>query len=426
MTYKEARALLDRLPRFEVKPGLERIERLLRAVGLPQAMYPAIHVAGTNGKGSVVAMLDAILRAAGHRVGRYTSPELLDFRDRITVNGRWLSEHEWAAGIRRLAPAITSAEDVPAQFEAITALALDAFARAGVDLAVVEVGLGGRFDATSVVRPILTLLTNVDLDHTALLGDSVEEIAQEKVGIARSGVPFLTGRLQESVEAIVDAECENVGAERVRDAVPALRPGGQGEVGPIYRAEAPDLPACIELALHGSFQQENLALVLGSIRILREKGWTIPNDAVTAGLRTVEWPGRFEIVRRRPLVILDGAHNPSGARALAREAKRLQPDLSKRKLVLGVLADKDVPGIAEALVLSFSEVLAVKSESPRALASESLAEIVQQFGGTVTCYDSLSGALRPRLPAAPDDELWIVAGSLTTVGEARAIVEDLG
>ena len=134
MTYKEARELLDRLPRFEVKPGLERVDRLLRAVGLPQETFPAVHVAGTNGKGSVVAMLDAILRAAGLRVGRYTSPELVDFRDRITIDGRWLSEHEWAAGVRRLAPAILSAQDVPAQFEAITALALDAFSRTGIDM----------------------------------------------------------------------------------------------------------------------------------------------------------------------------------------------------------------------------------------------------------------------------------------------------
>jgi len=426
MTYGEARALLDRLPRFEVKPGLERVERLLCAVGLPQKTFPAIHVAGTNGKGSVVAMFDAVLRAAGYRVGRYTSPEVVDFRDRITINGRWLSEHEWAAGIRRLAPAITSAQDVPAHFEAITALAFDAFSRTGVEIAVVEVGLGGRFDATSVVQPVLTVLTNVALDHTAILGSTEEEIAREKVGIARQGVPLLTGPLSESVARVADEECRRVGAERVRGDRLDLRLLDDEEERVLYEVEVSDLPRRFRLRLLGDYQRENVALVLEGIRILRERGIRIPNEAIVQGLADVEWPGRFEVVRRDPTVILDGAHNLAGARALAAQVVRLVPDRSKRRLVLGILGDKDVDGMAACFAPAFGEVIAVTSRNPRALPAEALADIVRPFGTPTSWYDSIEDALRDRLPTAGRDELWVIGGSLSVAGEARRILEMLG
>jgi dihydrofolate synthase/folylpolyglutamate synthase len=212
MQYAASRALVDRLPRFEVKPGLERIVRLLSSLGHPERSFPAIHVTGTNGKGSVVAMLAAMLQCAGYRVGRYTSPDVVDFRDRICVNGGWISEAAFAAAVERMASELFASGDLPSQFEALTAVGFEHFRARSVDVAVVEVGLGGRFDATNVVAPILTVLTNVSLDHTALLGSTVAEIAWEKAGIAKPGVPMVIGKWCPNADAVVAAECSAVGA----------------------------------------------------------------------------------------------------------------------------------------------------------------------------------------------------------------------
>jgi len=422
MDYAAARALLDRLPRFEVKPGLERTDRLLASLERPERRYPAIHVAGTNGKGSVVAILDAILRAAGFRVGRFTSPEVLDFRDRITVDGVWLSEREWAEGIERLAPVLASATDIPAQFEAITALALDAFARKGIDIAVVEVGLGGRFDATNLVEPTVTILTNVSLDHTAILGDSIEKIAWEKAGIAKPGVPWVVGALSPQAAVIVDEEARRVGAPVVsfQEVEVSVADGAAPDS---VALRGTDLPATVEFALPGAYQRENLRIALRTVQLLRERGFTISADAIEEGLRTVRWPGRLEVVRHSPDVVLDGAHNVAGARALAEEIVRRVPDAGRRHLVFGVLADKDVDGILSALVPHFATVALTRSTSPRAMLPSRLAERLDGLSVPFACYDSLVEALTASLASASEDEVWVVAGSLTVVAEARRYLE---
>ncbi len=423
MDYREARAVLDRLPRFEVKPGLERVGRLLDALGHPERAYPSIHVAGTNGKGSVVAMLDAVLRSAGFRVGRFTSPEVVDFRDRITIDGRWLSEAEWALGVERMAPALDEAEDTPAQFEAITALALDAFARHGVDVAAVEVGLGGRFDATNLVEPILTILTNVSLDHASILGDRLDRIAWEKAGIGKSGVVLLTGDLSPEIETIVAAASSETGASLVDaanvDVSLVSETGGLAT----YRVGATGLAERIDLSLLGGYQRENLRIVLRAVQLLRDRGLDLPSAAVAQGLRSVSWPGRFEVVRRSPEVILDGAHNVAGAAALAAEIERRVPQRSRRHLVLGILADKDVAGIAGTLVPRFVDVALTRSASPRALPVEELARQLDGLSVPVTCYDAVAEALAASLATAREDDVWVVAGSLTVVAEARRFLE---
>ena len=372
MDYREARSLLDRLPRFEVKPGLCRTERLLGGLGRPERAFPAVHVGGTNGKGSVVAMLDAVLRQAGHRVGRFTSPELIDFRDRIAIDGEWLSEAEWAAGIERMVDKLVDSADPPTQFEAITAIAFDAFSRRAVDIALVEVGLGGRFDATNTVRPLVSVLCNVSLDHSAVLGTSIEEIAWEKAGIAKSGIPFLYGELVTEAENVVLAECEDVGAVPIPAAeFDVARTHVDWETA-TYRVTRPGFPELIESALLGGYQRENLRFVLAVIELLRDRGFDISNPAVLAGLRDARWPGRFEVVRRRPNVVLEGAHNVAGAERLAADIETFAPERGQRHLLLGMLADKDVEGIGHALADAFDRAALCASDSPRALPVERL------------------------------------------------------
>jgi len=425
MDYREARALLDRLPRLEVKPGLSRTERLLDALGHPERAFPAVHVGGTNGKGSVVAMLDAVLRQAGYRVGRFTSPELIDFRDRIAIDSEWLPEAEWAAGIDRMADVLVESPDPPTQFEAIAALAFDAFSRHAVDIALVEVGLGGRFDATNVIRPLVSVLCNVSLDHSAVLGVSVEEIAWEKAGIAKPGIPLLYGELPPEAEAIVLAECEDVGAVPVSVAeIEVERTYVDWEIAR-YRVARLGFPESIESGLLGGYQRENLRFVLAAIELLRERRFGISETTVLAGLRNARWPGRFEVVRRRPNVVLEGAHNVAGAERLATDIETFVPEPGQRYLLLGMLADKDVEGIGGALAGAFDRVVLCASESPRALPVDRLREAVGGLFLQSTWYDSVVGALEGLVPALADEETLVVAGSLTVVAEARRWFEEV-
>ena len=422
MDYTESRALLDRLPRFEVKPGLERIDRLLSSLGHPERSFPAIHVTGTNGKGSVVAMLASILQCAGYHVGRYTSPDLVDFRDRICVDGEWISETAFAAAVERMAPEVFASGDLPSQFEAITAAGFEHFRARFVDLAVIEVGLGGRFDATNVVTPILTVLTNVSLDHTALLGGTVAKIAWEKAGIAKPGVPMVIGELHPDAEAVVTAECAAVGAplrhatvrvERQASACPASASASS------YVVEGDNLPRLVELPLLGVYQLDNLRLALTCVLLLRERGWCIPPDAVAAGLASVRWPGRWEVMRAKPTVLLDGAHNVAAASVAAQAIVEWEPDREHRALLLGILRDKDVPGIVDALAPHFDRIGVVASSSPRALGSDDLALYVEKHVERCIRYDSVEEGVRDLVRRADPRDTILVTGSLTVVAEAR-------
>ena len=421
MDYVASRALLDRLPRFEVKPGLERIGRLLSVLGHPERSFPAIHVTGTNGKGSVVAMLAAILQCAGYRVGRYTSPDLVDFRDRICVNGEWISETAFATAVERMVPELFASGDLPSQFEALTAAGFEHFRVRFVDIAVVEVGLGGRFDATNIVAPVLTVLTNVSLDHTALLGSTVAEIAWEKAGIAKPSIPMLIGELHPSAEAVVTAECSAVGAPLRRTAVRVEREASASPASASsYLVEGDDLlPRLVELPLLGVYQLDNLRLALTCVLLLRERGWCIPLDAVAAGLASVRWPGRWEVMREKPTVLLDGAHNVAAASIVAQGMVEWEPDREHRALLLGVLRDKDVAGIVGALAPHFDRIGVVASSSPRALDSDELALYVEKHVERCIRYDSVEEGVRDLVRGADPRDTILVTGSLTVVAEAR-------
>ena len=425
MGYREARALLDRLPRLEVKPGLTRTVRLLDVLGHPERAFPTVHVGGTNGKGSVVAMLDAVLREAGVRVGRFTSPELVDFRDRIAMDGEWLTEAEWAAGTERIEASLVDSEDPPTQFEAITAIAFDAFSRGAIDIALVEVGLGGRFDATNVIRPLVSVLCNVSIDHTAVLGESIERIAWEKAGIAKMGTPLLYGDLPPEARAVVLAECEDVGAAPMSAAEIEMERISVDWESATYRVALPGFPESIELGLLGGYQRENLGLALGTIKLLRERGFDLPEAAVLEGLRGARWPGRFEVLRRNPNVVLEGAHNVAGAERLAADIETFVPHRSDRHLVLGVLADKDTEGIGRTLARAFDRAALCASESPRALPVDRLWESVGGLFLQSTWYDSVVGVLEGLVPALKAEDTLVVAGSLTVVAEARRWLEEV-
>jgi dihydrofolate synthase/folylpolyglutamate synthase len=288
---------------------------------------------------------------------------------------------------------------------------------------VVEVGLGGRFDATNVVTPILTVLTNVALDHTALLGKTEPEIAWEKAGIAKPGVPMLVGRLHPDVDAVIGRECATVGAPLHHADVSVHALGRTGRIA-TFDVVGTALPRRVELPLLGLYQIENLRIALSAIAFLRQTGWKLSESAVRDGLSLVSWPGRWEIVREAPTVILDGAHNVAAATAAAEAVADWEPRRERRTLLLGILADKDVAGVVAALVPQFARVAVAASLSPRSLPAEELARQVEKVAERPIRYDSVREGVCDLVRRADPRDTILVTGSLTVVAEARRALGD--
>lgn len=400
-----------------MRPGRERIDALLDALGHPEERFRMIQVGGTNGKGSVAVMIAAILKAAGLRVGLYTSPHLCSFRERIRVNAVAISQNDVADGVDALEPLIARLDAT--MFEAATALAIDHFARQAVDLAVLEVGMGGRLDATTVGAPVVEVVTRVDYDHQAHLGWRLEEIAREKAAIIRSGSAVAAAQPPE-VEAVIEDQAE-------RSGVPLALQGRQLFVsvdgrdlsgqrltlsGPDWRLRELFLP------LLGSFQPDNALLAVAAVKSLAAHGIIVSDEAVRRGLATVSWPGRFQLAGRAPAVVLDGAHNPGGAQALATSLCDLFGEAEKT-LILGISRDKDKAGILKVLVPLATRLILTESSNPRATPARELRDLLPPTEARVEVTGSVSEAL-PLALTPPRSPIVCVAGSLFCVADALA------
>ena len=418
MTYAEAVARILALrggERTGMRPGLERIEAMLDAIGRPEQAFTIVQVGGTNGKGSISAMLAAILQAAGRRVGLYTSPHLAHYRERIRVDGRPISESDFVDGVDALGTLITRLDLTV--FEAGTALALDHFCRERVDVAVLEVGLGGRLDATTVGKPRVVVLGPIDYDHQHELGDTLTLIATEKAAIIRSGVAF-SARQHPEAEAVITRRAAEAG-------VPLSLEGRDLRVAPLdftleaqrLHLEGPDwrIPD-VGCGLLGVYQPGNALLAAAAARELGAD-----EGAIRAGLRGARWPGRFQIFRRDPLVILDGAHNPAGARALAASLRAYFPGRPVT-FVIGVLADKDAGGILAALRPLAARVILTASANPRAAPPDALRALLPA-GARVDTARSPQDALTMAIAEDPRG-IVCVAGSLSLIGDVLAAADD--
>jgi dihydrofolate synthase / folylpolyglutamate synthase len=416
MTYAEAVARLLALRGGEhagMRPGLERIEGLLGALGNPERRYTLVQVGGTNGKGSTAAMLAAMLRAQGRRVGLYTSPHLLTLRERIRVDGEAISEDALADGYDALATLIARAD--ASMFEAITALALDWFEGEGVEVAVLEVGLGGRLDSTTVGVPAAAIVTRIDLDHQAWLGDTLGEIAAEKAAIVRPGVGAAVSSAQApAAQAVLVQRACAVGVPLAMEGrelfveVSERSLGGQR-----LRCHGPGWEMNdLLLGLLGTYQPSNALLAVAAARALG-----VPPSAIADGLLRARWPGRFEVRRAHGgWLVLDGAHNPGGALALAHSLTAYfagQP----LTLVVGVSADKDAAGILRALAPLAERVILTAASNPRAAAPADLAAAMPPTAAAVQTAASVEEALT-LAGAPPRTPVVCVAGSLFLVGDA--------
>jgi dihydrofolate synthase / folylpolyglutamate synthase len=413
VTYAEAVARLQALRGGEhagMRQGLERIEGLLDALGRPEQRYRLVQVGGTNGKGSVSAMLAAILKSAGHRVGLYTSPHLVSFRERIRVNGEPIPEDGVVDGVEALGTLVARFDATT--FEATTAIALDHFAREAVDVAVLEVGLGGRLDATTVGAPEVVVISRIDLDHQAVLGPTLEAIAGEKAAIIRGGTAVCAAQAPEA-ERVIVARAAAVGVPLLlegRDlSVSVERRGPDGQrltcAGPEWSM------AGVELGMAGSYQPSNALLAVTAAR-----GLGAAEAAIRDGLARAWWPGRFQIFRRASgFLVLDGAHNPAGARALAVSLRDVFNE-ARVTFVLGILADKDAAGIIGALAPLAERIILVAPTSRRATAPDTLRALVPATVRTVEVAGSPAEALE-RAERGAATPVICIAGSLFLIGD---------
>lgn len=421
---QQIQALLDPFGRFGVELGLERIQRLLGALGNPQAQVPLVHVAGTNGKGSVCAYLAAVLQAAGYRVGRYTSPHLVSWRERITVNGAPIQTQDLIQRLHQVVAAIDPAQPSPTQFEVFTAAAWLHFAEVEVDLAVMEVGLGGRLDATNVVdAPLVSVITSLSREHWQRLGPTLADIAREKAGVLKPGRPAVIGPLPAEAAAVVKARLAELGCPVVWPAPAVPLENGQARYG------SGDAAITYPLPLLGAHQLVNSALAIAAIQSLRAQGWTISDDAIATGMGQARWPGRLQWVQwgqasaGYPL-LLDGAHNPAAAVVLRQyvdswwASQPGQP--ASTAWLMGMLATKDHRDIFAALLRPGDTLHLVPVPGHETAAPAELEAIARSV-----CPDLAQGQIHASLSDGltvghTSSSLKVLCGSLYLIGHFLA------
>lgn len=415
MTKQEAVFYIENQGWSTTRLGLERTQELLRKLGDPQKKLRFVHVAGSNGKGSTCAMLDAILRRAGYRVGLYISPYIQDFCERIQVDGENIPGQALAAITERVRRVADAMEDHPSQFELVTAIAMEYFHEQRCDIVVLEVGMGGALDSTNAIdAPEAAVITNIGLEHTEYLGDTLEKIAATKAGIIKPGCSCVCYDGAAEVTAVIRSVCVQNQVPLVcagRFPVKALRQDLNGQVFSWRGGE-------YQLSLLGPHQIRNAAVVLETVNALRERGWHIPEDAVKAGLREVKWPARLEILSQKPLFILDGGHNPQCAEALMNSVSEL---LRGRRIVFlcGVLADKNYRQMMEYMLPCAQEFVCLTPVSDRALSAQALADCLTERGAKARACTGIPDGIRLALTAAGEDGAVVAFGSLYLAGAVR-------
>ncbi|MGN0341207.1 MAG: bifunctional folylpolyglutamate synthase/dihydrofolate synthase [Roseburia sp.] len=425
MTYQEALRRIEETKKYGSVPGLESITELMHRLGDVQDTLPIIHIAGTNGKGSVGAMVESVLRQAGYSTGRYASPAVFQYREIIQRNGAMISEEDFADCAERV---FAACEDMtvcglvhPTSFEVETAIAFVYFASAPCDAVLLEVGMGGRLDATNLIRkPVLSILTTISMDHMAFLGDTLTAIATEKAGIIKERCPVVSAMQQSEAETVIRniSQCRQaqlwMANPRELDHV-SYDVGGMefAQKGRRYR-----------LPLIGEAQIQNVSCALQALAVLREQcGYEKLTDAyIVKGLADVHWPGRFEVVRKHPLVVLDGAHNEDAAINLRRTVENCFTN-HRITYIIGVLADKEYEKILRIMLPLAHRVYTVTPQNPRALPAEKLAQVAGQYHDRVTAVACAEDACRMAVQTCDADDVILAFGSLSYLKEIKETLQ---
>ena len=420
------------------KPGLERVESLLSSLGNPEKELDVIHVAGTNGKGSTIELLRSIYSRAGYKVGVYTSPHLLRFNERMTINNREITSQELEKLIKKLDPWIKKMEKdnmgSPTYFEVITVLAIQFFASQEVDLVLLEVGLGGRLDATNVIqKPLTAVITSIDMEHTDILGDDISTIAREKAGIIKKDSPVITAVNKNEacteIKEIADeksAEYINIDQRYQYNIISSTLNGQEFTLKYDKAVEGSfEINGKYKVGLLGDYQVKNSVLALGVIDLLYDL-YPVTKDNIRKGLLSAKWPGRLEIVNRRPLIILDGAHNSSGMENLSRFLREVIPPGKRIKLITAILEDKDVDEMLGSIkqIGHSLQLIITKNKNKRSMSVSELQKKVEKTGIYYKKYSNLRDAIIGTLSRITSEEVLCISGSLYTVSEAKRILNE--
>ncbi|MDE7271244.1 MAG: bifunctional folylpolyglutamate synthase/dihydrofolate synthase [Acetatifactor sp.] len=433
MKYQEALDYLESIQNYGIVPGLESIARLCGRLGNPQDRLQFVHIAGTNGKGSTLAYLSTVLRCAGYRVGRYSSPAVLEYREIIQVNGRNITQKAFCEGVEIMRnicyEIVEEGHPHPTPFEVETALAFWYFDRTGCDIVVMETGMGGLYDATNLIRTtVVAVLASISMDHMKFLGNSLSEIAGHKAGILKEGCDAVSMEQEpEAMEVVRRAAKERHCRLHVTDrsCIVNVRRGGRKVERQRFDykpAEGPVLKD-LELCLGGVFQTDNALLALETLRVLQEKGYVIKEEALRRGLRETAWPGRFSVICKKPLFVVDGAHNEDAARKLAQSVEMY---FTNRRIIyiMGMLRDKEYEKVINLTQGYADQIITVTPpENPRAMLAYDLAQEIARVHPRVTAVDSLEEAVElARLLAAPEDVI-LAFGSLSYLGRLIKLAE---
>lgn len=401
-------------------PGLSRTFELLRRMGDPQKKLKFVHIVGTNGKGSTAAMIASVLRKAGYTTGLYTSPYIFRFNERMQVDGVEISDAELGEVTEFVRPHAEQMQEHPTEFELVTAIAFAYFARHNCDIVVLEAGMGGAMDSTNVIdAPEVAVFTNIGLDHTEYLGDTLEEIAATKAGILKPGCDAVCYRVNESVEAVYERICRDLQVPLHKAQFDAIVSKAHSLEGQTFDYED---RKDIFLPLLGDHQLHNAAVAITALDALRGRGWQISEQNLRDGLHDVRWPGRFDLLRRDPLFIVDGGHNPQCIAALAQNIRDYLPG-KELTVLTGVLADKDYSHMYAVVAPYAARFITVTPPNPRCLSANELAECLRAFGKPVTAAESVAQGVELALAQAGTNGAILAFGSLYMIGEIRDAVE---
>ena len=403
-------------------PGLGRTRALLARMGNPEKKLKFIHIAGTNGKGSTAAMLASVLSRAGYRAGLYTSPYILRFNERMQICGQEIPDDELAEITESIRPIADALEEHPTEFELVTCIAMEYFARHACDVVVLEVGLGGEFDSTNVIPcPEAAVIVNIGMDHMQVLGDTLPEIARAKAGIVKDGCDCVLYAQRPEVEAVFEETCRARGARLHRASVEPLSLKSHGLEGQTFDWKG---LRDLHIPLLGEHQLHNVSTVLTTLELLAQKGWNIPEGALREGLSKVYWPGRFQLMRRDPLFIIDGGHNEQCLDALAQAFRDYLPG-KKITFLNGCMADKDYGAMFHVLALFAREFVTVMPPNPRALKAAELADHLSRYRLPVTPCESVEDGVKTAIAHAGPDGAVCACGSLYMIADICAALEKL-
>ncbi len=424
MNYQEAVDFIHSIEIFGSRPGLERISALLELMNNPQNDLSIIHVAGTNGKGSTSAMLSHMLHKCGYKVGLFISPYLESFNERIQLNNNPIEKEEIASLVSKIAPFVEQVADTkaghPTQFEVVTAMGFEYFKKVDVDFVILEVGLGGTYDATNVIKPVVSVITSIGLDHQAILGDTVEQIAKEKAGIIKQGIPVVTGVREAAPLKVIkevakerNAEIKSLGVDFEVKRLEYSLKGQKFQ----FMSKEHEIMASIKFI--GKHQIENASLALMTLLLL-SKTYEMNNQSIVQGLEEASWPGRLEVMKNEPLIILDGAHNSQATGVIKSAVTELYDN--KIIAVLGILSDKEYEKMISDIAQISKRVIITAPNYYRALDTKEMLDVAKKYCRDCEEVTKVSDAVARAVEVAKENDLILITGSLYTVGEARTYI----